>query len=256
MAAGLLEHNQLNRPLRDAHVQRIAAQIIAGKWKFNGDTIKVADTGDVLDGQHRLWAVIEAKKAVETIVVYGIERDAFATIDTLRAMRNGADVLALNGASRYRSIMASALTWLIRWQRGGVDKFKDPKNRVENSDIEAAFSAHPGIERAVEAAVKLRGIANPAIIAFLYYILTNRNAELADRMMETLRNPVSVPVNDPFFRLRAYFLSDHHKRKEPLMTIAVAIKAANAAHRGQKIQVLNWRSQGKNAEDFPQLDID
>lgn len=254
LATELLDHNQLNRPLRDQHVQRIARQIVDGKWRFNGDTIKVANTGDVLDGQHRLWAVIEAKKPIETIIVRGIERDAFATIDTLRAVRSGADVLALNGATNYRNIISSSLTWLIRWQRG-IDKFKDPINKVENSDIEAAFAAHSGIVRAVECAVRLRGIGNPAILGFLYYIMTNRNPDLAERMIETLRNPVSVPVSDPFFRLRAYFLSDHHKRKEPLMTIALAIKAANAAHLGAKLQALSWRSQGTNAEAFPTLKI-
>jgi hypothetical protein len=40
-----------------------------------------------------------------------------------------------------------------------------------------------------------------------------------------------------------------------LMTIALSIKAANAAHRDQKMNALAWRSQGKNPEAFPVLDI-
>src|SRR5215471_7565954 len=87
-AAELLEHNSYNRPLSQPHVERIARQIRDGKWKFNGDTIKISTNGDVLDGQHRLWAVLEAKKAIETVIVYGIERDAFATIDTIRKHRS------------------------------------------------------------------------------------------------------------------------------------------------------------------------
>lgn len=255
LAVELLDHNHLNRPLRDQHVQRIARQITDGKWKFNGDTIKVASSGDVLDGQHRLWAVIEAKKPIETIIVYGIEREAFATIDTLRAVRSGADVVALNGGARYRTIISSALTWLIRWQGGHLDKFKDPTNKVENSDIEAAYTENPDIVAAVERAVRLRGIGNPALIAFLFYIFTNRNQELAERLIETLRNPVGVPLSDPFFVLRSYFLADHHKRKEPLITIALTIKAANAAYRNQKVKVLSWKNQGKIAEPFPVLSI-
>jgi len=254
-AAELLEHNTLNRPLSDAHVQRIARQILAGQWRFNGDTIKMANTGDVLDGQHRLWAVIEAKKAIETLIVYGIEKDAFSTIDTLRKPRSGGDVLALNGATRYRNIIASALQWLIRWQLGVLEDYKAPKNRVENADIEKAYISHPMITRAVERSAQLRGLANPSIMGFLYYVFTNRNAEIADRMMDTLENPAGVGVNDPFFRLRAYFTADHHKQKLPLVTIAYAIKAANAAHRHQKIQVLNWRNQGTRPEPFPKLEI-
>lgn len=255
MATKLLEHNTLNRPLSQPHVERIAKQIVEGKWRFNGDTIKVSDDGNVLDGQHRLWAIIEAKKPVETILVRGIERDAFATIDTVRKPRSGSDVLALNGATHHRPATAAALQWLIRWQRNCIEEYKAPKWRVENSDIEAAFATHPGIVNAVDRANKVRNVGNPGIIGFFYYVLTNRNAELAERMMATLENPAGVGVTDPFFKLRAYFLSDHHKRKEPIVTIANMIKAANAAHRGQKIQVLNWKHQGERREFFPELAV-
>lgn len=254
-ATELLEHNGLNRPLGDLHVKRIAAQIIAGKWRFNGDTIKVADTGDVLDGQHRLWAIIEAKKPVETIVVYGIAREAFSTIDTLRKPRSGGDVIALNGHARHRNIIAGALSWLIRWQRKVLVEYKAPQNKIENSDIEEAFAENPKIIQAVETAQRLRGLANPSIMAFFYYVLINRDAELADRMIATLENPAGVSVNDPFFRLRTYFTADHHNKKDPLVTIAIAIKAANAASADEKVKVLNWRNQGKAAEAFPALKV-
>lgn len=255
MATQLLESNGMNRPLSDVHVQRIAGQIKTGKWRFNGDTIKVAEGGDVLDGQHRLWAVIEAKQAVDTIIIYGIAREAFATVDTLRKPRSGADVLALCGASHYRNTISMALSWLLRWQRGVLETYKAPQNRIENSDIEEAFAAHPGIVRAAERAHRIRSLANPSIMTFLYYVMVNRNAVLAERMMDTLENPAGVRVSDPFFRLRAYFTADHHRRKEPLVTIALTIKAANAAKLDKKIEVLNWKHQGERVEAFPVLDI-
>lgn len=254
-AVELLEHNTQNRPLSGQHVQRIARQILDDKWRFNGDTIKVSKTGDVLDGQHRLWAVVEAKKPIETIIVYGIEREAFATIDTVRKMRSGGDTLALSGATRYRNITAGALQWLLRWQRGTLEDYRAPQNKIENSDVETAYESNPQMIRAVERAVKLRSLTNPSIMAFVYYVLTNWNEELAERMMMTLDDPANVGVNDPFFRLRAFFTADHHKKKEPLTTIALCFKAANAAARGQKIQVLNWRNQGTRAEGFPKLEV-
>lgn len=252
MAGELLEHNRLNRPIRDLHVQRIAAQIATGKWKFNGDTIKIADTGDVLDGQHRLWAIIEAKTPVETVIIRGIDREAFATIDTIRSVRSGADVLALSGVSRYRNIISSALQWLLRWQNGTITNFRAPENRIENSDIERAHAAHPAMVRAVEASTRLRGLANPSIMGFFYYVLSNRNQELADRMMATLIDPASVSVEDPFFRLREYFISEHHKFKDPVVTIALAIKAANAASQNREVKRLFWRN---TIDPFPTLDV-
>lgn len=254
-AAQLLEHNTLNRPLNQQHVNRIVAQILAGKWKFNGDTIKLSTKRDVLDGQHRLWAVVEAKIPVETIIVEGIESDAFATIDTLRKPRSGADVLALKGAARYRSQISTALQWLLRYQRGVIETHKSPINRIENSDVEVMYESNPGMERAIERVMPLRGIANPSILGFFYYVLANRSPELAERMVHTLENPGGVPMNDPFFRLRYYFTGEHLKHKNPVVTIALLIKAANAASQNREVKNLKWQNQGMTAEDFPKLEV-
>ena len=256
MAVQILERNELNRPLNDQHVHRIARQITEGKWKFNGDTIKISSDHSVVDGQHRLWAIIEAKQAVDTIIVTGIERDAFATIDTLRKPRSGSDVIALAGTLKYRNMVAAALGWLIRYQRGVLQTYNQPQNKVENSDIEAAFKEHPGIVRAVERCMPLRGLANPGIVAFAYYVALDRNGLLAEKLVDTLIDPAGVSINDPLFRLRSYFTSDHHKRKEAVMSIALMFKALNAARAGRKVSALSWKNQGRNPEAFPKLEVD
>jgi len=254
-AMEMLEYNTLNRPLSEQHVHRLAGQIVAGKWRFNGDSIKISKVNDrdILDGQHRLWGCIEAKQSIETVVVRGVDPDAFSTIDTLRKPRSGADILSLHGVTHHRVVISTALQWLTRWQRKTLENYRAPVNRVENSDVEQAFIDNPGIMRAAERASKLRGLTSVGIIAFFYFILTNRNPDLAERMLHTMENPAGVSVNDPFFRLRAYLTQNLHK--DPLMTIALMIKAANAAHEGREVRMLNWRSQGNNAEPFPKLSV-
>lgn len=256
LATQLLERNQMNRPLKDRHVARIAKQIKEGKWKFNGDTIKLSDDEDVLDGQHRLWAVIEAKTPVQTLIVYGIAKDAFATIDTIRAQRTGSDIVALSGTTRHRQYIAGALTWMLRWQRGIMTTYLAPVNKIENSDVEAAFKAHPMIAAAVDETIRLRTMCNPGIMGFLYYVITNRNAGLAERMLMTLANPAGVSVDDPFYRLRVHMVTENWRKKEPVMTIALSIKAANVAFRGKDLRALTWRNQGSSAESFPTLEVD
>ena len=160
----LLDSNTLNRPLLQTHVNRIAAQISAGKWCFNGDTIKISVDGDVLDGQHRLWAVITAEKPIDTIVIEGIKREAFATIDTLRKPRSGADILALCGLTMYRKETAAALSWLLRWQRGAMPYYRRPEHRVENSDIEEAYEIHGGMVGAVERVSTAKRLCSPSIL--------------------------------------------------------------------------------------------
>lgn len=258
LATQLLESNKQNRPLSQLHVQRIAGRIAAGQWQYNGDTIKVANNGEILDGQHRLWAIIEANKPVETIVVNGIEPGAFTTIDTLRKPRVYSDIVAMCGNVRHRNIIASALMWFIRWERGtlATGTFKAPKNRIENEDIKVSMEKNPHIVDAVEKTARVRRIANQGVMACFYYVLCcHEREDLADRMLDTLEDPVNVGAQDPFFRLRAYFLADHHKRKDHVMTMALLIKAANAAHAKKKIEVLSWKCQGKSPEAFPILKL-
>lgn len=253
MAAELLELNQNNRPLSELHVKRIAAQIKAGKWQFNGDTIKIASSNDILDGQHRLWAVIEAKKPIKTVIVRNVDKEAFTTIDTIRKTRTAGDTLATLGQEVYRTVAGSAYQWFLRWQRGIVPVYRAPGNRIENSDIEEAFRDHPRMIEAVIKAKRVHRIGNPAVIGAMYYVIHNRDPDIADRMLEILEEPEKGGLSNPFFKLRAYFLSDKDRRKDPIMTIALIIKAANAAHSGKKLEILVWRNQGKRAEAFPEL---
>ena len=254
-ALELLEKNLLNRPTSDQHMARIARQITAGKWRYNGDTIKIAVNGDVLDGQHRLWAIIEANMAVETVIVYGIAREAFSTIDTVRRLRSGGDTIALSGQRVYRNQIAGALGWLLRWERGTIETYRLPAHRIENSDIEAAYAEHPGIERAVGRAMKARLVANPAITGFAYYVMSTKNPHIAETFIEVLINPVATPATHPFFLLRAYFLESKQKVKDPIVSIALAFRAANFVAGGREVAQLRWVNQGQKPEPFPVLDI-
>ena len=254
-ALELLEKNLLNRPTSDQHMARIARQITAGKWRYNGDTIKIAVNGDVLDGQHRLWAIIEANMAVETVIVYGIAREAFSTIDTVRRLRSGGDTIALSGQRVYRNQIAGALGWLLRWERGTIETYRLPAHRIENSDIEAAYAEHPGIERAVGRAMKARLVANPAITGFAYYVMSTKNPHIAETFIEVLINPVATPATHPFFLLRAYFLESKQKVKDPIVSIALVFRAANFVAGGREVAQLRWVNQGQKPEPFPVLDI-
>lgn len=258
MATQLLEHNAYNRPVSDAHVSRIARQIIEDKWKFNGDTIKISETNDVLDGQHRLWAVIEAKRAIETIIVRGIARDAFATVDTIRKQRSGADILSLAGANKSRLQVAAAVKWLVSYQKTNQDLklWKKPEFRVENSDIELTFKHHPAIAEAVERVKHLHDLMSIGALAFVYYVAVSKNQELADQMIEILDAPAGTAQSNPFFRLRQALIADRkYFHKNSLIQIALAFKALNAAKEGKRMERLIWKSQGEKAEEFPRLKI-
>ena len=80
MAAQMLERNTMNRNISQLNVTRYANDMASGAWEQNGETIKIAEDGTILDGQHRLWAIIESGVTVTMIVVYNVRKEARETV--------------------------------------------------------------------------------------------------------------------------------------------------------------------------------
>jgi len=77
-----LEGNTHNRPLDQAHVERLARDMKAGRWRLTHQGIAFDTTGLLVDGQHRLWAVIEADVTVPMRVFFNEPPESRHVLDT------------------------------------------------------------------------------------------------------------------------------------------------------------------------------
>ena len=83
LAAVYLEKNVSNRKLSRGQVLLISKQMQEGKWKKTGDTIKFSVTGRLLDGQHRLSAIVDSGVSQFLMVARGLDSNAFDVLDTI-----------------------------------------------------------------------------------------------------------------------------------------------------------------------------
>lgn len=81
LAMRWLERNTRNRKLRQSTVNKYAADMRAGRWMVTGDAIGFDTNGAIINGQHRLWAVIEAGCAVPMQVALNLDPDAVSVMD-------------------------------------------------------------------------------------------------------------------------------------------------------------------------------
>ena len=93
-----------NRKVSNNHVELYANDIRSGNWKLNGDAIKLDEDGRILDGQHRLRACVLANMPMRTMVMTGVSKDAFDTLDCGRA-RTTSQVLQM-AEVKYNSLIA------------------------------------------------------------------------------------------------------------------------------------------------------
>ena len=108
MAADLLKFNTRNRAVRSKVVNDYANQMKKGLWQLNGEPIIISDTNVVLDGQHRLEAILLSRTAQQMLVVTGVSSDAFRTIDT-GLTRTPGDIMYINGVPNSNSMAALIL---------------------------------------------------------------------------------------------------------------------------------------------------
>ena len=132
VAKALLDKNTNNRTITKSHLAMLKSEILDGNWQYNGQPIIIGQTGRLLDGQHRLTAVIETGIPIETAVVRGVDEEAFVTMDTGK-VRGGSDVLSIAG-SKHGTHIASAIR-KIEERFGGTKKCQGRyAHKITNSD--------------------------------------------------------------------------------------------------------------------------
>lgn len=111
MAAEYLEHNIQNRPLSERVVNEYASRMKAGEWMLSPDAIAFDWNGNLINGQHRLRAIIKSDTQCQFYVGRNNSPATFSVTDEGRK-RSAGDILAISGTScagRTASIVKAVL---------------------------------------------------------------------------------------------------------------------------------------------------
>lgn len=256
MAADWLSVNMKNRKLRDARVIRLARVIATGQWvPYTGDTIKFAPNGRLLDGQHRLAAVLVADMPIDTYVAFGINEAAFPALDT-NLVRSSRDALYGAGETNER-VLAAVINAMGRYLNYG--RFDYNTSGITNTEILAILDACPGLREAANGAMQLRkrlvglswGVAGVCL-----YLFREKNEADAEEFFHRLQTGANLRLDDPIYILRerlgrptaATAASSFSSAQEQAVLM---FKAWNFFRRDQYIDARSL--QYRNNEQLPEL---
>jgi hypothetical protein len=219
-----LRANKNNRPVRRKHVEFLASEIISGNWQINGQAIVISDDEQVLDGQHRLLAVIQSGMDIQSLVVYGISPEAFRTIDT-GAVRTGADALYLHfpdlGAATVKSV-ATAVQWCVHFDENVLTTGR--KQKVSNTDIIEYVKKHSSL---IQCAETLQGYPHDArplslgVGTALFELFCRKAPPLAEEFMHKLYTGEGISRDDAEWQLRQAFIRDAQRSAKFPMAVKV-----------------------------------
>ena len=250
-AKEMLKGNVRNRPVRKTHVARLAEDMKAKKWCFNGVPIIVSPGGLLIDGQHRLMACIAAKVAFETLVVSGVASDAFVTIDT-GAKRTGADTLSTKG-EKNASTMAAALVIIELYYSGEMGE-RISSRRGANRTIAEAVKKYTAIRPCVEHCVGLATKIIPlSIMTACHYIFSRIDHIAADDFIDRLATGTNVKKDTAMEALRASLIDNYTSARKHSRgyLMSIVIKAWNSERTGKNLKRLRGFTD-ENTDTFPQ----
>lgn len=248
-----LTRNSHNRNLRERQAQLYATDMLAGDWKWTGETVKFAADGALLDGQHRLRAVVIAGITVRFLVVRGLAPEAQEDVDR-GIPRKFYDVLALRG-EHDASALGAVVRRVHQW-KAGIRRNLESGKGATVAQMLRTLDQHPEIRDVVRRA---RSVAShcdmPAsVIGIAMWLFDDIDPDDSDFFFTRLADGQGLVKGDPIYELRRTLQSSKDVRGERSQTymLAVTIKAWNAYRNGDTVGLYRWRPGGAKPEQFPE----
>lgn len=235
IAGDLLAANPHNRNVRAPIVARYARDMAAGRWALNHQAIGLSTSGEVLDGQHRLYAVIQSNTPVLMLVTRGLEDRAIPTIDVGMARRPG-DVLGIAGEANANAL-AAACKLLWAYQRyGRWDSVHSA--RPSSHELFQVLEENPQLRDAVRGS--RQALIPPSLSAVLWVLFGQKDAQLRDYFFLALGDGIGLGGADPVYVLREK-LSANRTARAKLGFVDIAhliIQTWNLTRMNRQIRVL------------------
>lgn len=249
----------VNRRLTQTVVERYAQAMRDGLWLTDGSPIRFNTKGRLVDGQHRLWAVIESGVSIQVMVARNVPDEAFLVMDTGRT-RGFADVLSIQYPDTPNVLqVAATVRMAYRFKRGlAVSSIVSSRGRaIENATLLDFYGENmEAILYATRLADRIYTAFPRALPASAWSLFALMVAELdvedAEDFATHLMSGKNLGEGSSILALRAVLAEEMVKPTRPKHEIlGLAIKAWNFYRDGTHVQRLLMRLGGANPETYP-----
>lgn len=239
-----LTQNEANRSVRRAIWKAYARDMAAGAWKLTAEPIKISPSGKLLDGQHRLHAVVESGATVQMFVAYDVPEDAQAAMDS-GSKRTAADALALRGDSQTSLVAATARIALgVAYSPDSIGRYT-----ATHAEIMDWVDNYPDV---FDAAAFISSIHNrikgcrPSMAAYTLLMLSQIDHEQAYGFWSSVAEQVGDYPGDPVVALARRF-SEAYRERESLShsaQLSMIYRAWNSRRGAKPMRIVRVNSPG------------
>lgn len=243
-----LGQNHGNRQLRPRKVEAYARDMRNGNWMTSGDSIKFDWNGRLIDGQHRLEAVIDSGTTIRVLVVRGLEPRVQDVLD-VNARRSNADALRFNGVTVHATDIAAVAKIANARAMGLLSTATSVQvPELTNAEVLAWFEEHPEVANAIALARRVyKAIGGtPSALGYAIWRLEQIDALATVEFFTSMSEFRTKGHGDPRVALLRSFnrMREQGVRITPALQLRYVFAAWNA-----------WRA-GKSVTTFPRVTAD
>lgn len=255
IAKKMLEGHENYRGLDLRRVIQYANDMQRGDWDECGQPILFDENNNLIDGQHRLHAVIRSGCSIKFWVIYGVR--GVETIDTHkpRTLRN------LLERQKYpkAQLVSAALQYVLAWEVTGKLSRDTGSSYPSRKTLLACLERHPRLHEycAQNKALTSLGLSNAFTSALRYVLVRSSSEDVAFQFLGELAIGEMLQKTSPVFQLRTRLIRNKERgaiKVSPRTVIALVTKAWNLWVSGQESpRTFKWTSTGPSAEEFPSV---
>lgn len=236
VAADWLKGQRKNRRLKESLVKDIARQIRAGEWEENGESIVFDEHDRLIDGQHRLHAIVMAGMSVVSVVVTKVNGKVFDTIDTGKT-RTAADVIGMSGGWANETTAATAVKYLFRYY--DQPEFETVPN-LTNREVLKIAKQYSDVKQSIEfvnrVGIRASVLSQPECV-FLHYILSAISPGKTTQYLKKIMTGNNITQGSIEDRVRARLVDARTTRVEYKLNykqrLGLVIKGFNVLRDGE-----------------------
>jgi hypothetical protein len=225
----IVRWNDENRTTAASKIAQYAADMAAGRWQFNGETLIIAEDGHMNDGQHRARAVILADVEIPVLWVFGLSRESRHSLDQ-GLKRTAGHILAIRGM-KSANLAAAISRALIGWELSDGRAMNQGRNISQQEIIDRAID-DPAISAATDFTVQRQhGFARVvvgSVIGFAHVVLSRIDPVDAGNFLNKLIYGEGLKRGTAVYALRER-LNDQRPTRD--RTIALIFRAWNMHRR-------------------------
>lgn len=252
IAEGMLACNKNFRKLRDKKVREYKRAMLLGNWRYTGEPVHFSN-GYLVNGQHRLQAIIDSGVAIKCLVIFGVE--GIREMDT--GLKRGLnDVLRADGRS-YPSILAAALRLIWRYDHrvydGNVGHYISMA--VGNTELLDLLQNCPGIEESCRKGLAANNIITSSVASTCHFLFSQHDPDLADWWADRLADGTDLKAKEPVRIYRNSMIAARSSKASITQKylFATAIKSWNSTATNREMSNSRFILTGPKAETFPEV---